>query len=328
MSELVSPSPEESGSQPLTELVFHRYVDKKPERTGIVWDELRLHPPHLVAVLSDSVQYVVDDNDQIVGFEPSDTGRDRIDAAIAISREFPESSALTLSNSFDNITEYFPDAILYQMSMILAGHVKPGRFLMPDSRTYDTFTELISIAHSVLPPTQGTFDNIVIVTNSKQLERVRVMLNTILFANEPDERGRLDHYFTAYMPARLRIVGDPRMHEAVTDYERIAYQDIVTNTALLQQKHFTIISSEDITGSDLGTDEERKQNLRGMQDWLEGSYGQVYMQQDASIGSEGVIIRTRTTAEQTEIPRIHIPRAGSPGAERKGIVWGLSADLL
>lgn len=302
----------------------HLNPQYQAERTHPVWQELRLHPPHLIAIISDSVQYLVDDQPQIVGFEISDGARDRIDTAIAINQEFPDSKLLTLSTSFDNLIEYFPESTLYQLSIIMTGRVPVDSFLPSDSRTYDTFTELIKIADTSLWPYWGQFDNIAIVASGKQVGRISVMLDTIRSVDDPLERARFDRYFEDYMPARLITTPLGRVHEAFAYFKNIAYKDLLPNAALLRSKNFMVVCSEDVMRTTLVEDEEHNLNLRGVKHWLDGTYGQEYL--EANLGPEIIKLVTRRSSSPTDTPRLHIPHAGTAEAREKGIGWGLTYD--
>lgn len=308
--------------------ISSRYLDPdyQADRTHPVWQNLRLNPPHLIAIISDSVQYLVDDQPQIVGFEVSDGARDRIDSAIAIHQEFPDNKFLTLSTSFDNLIEYFPESTLYQLSIIMTGRVPVDSFLLPDSRTYDTFTELIKIADTSLWPYWGQFDNIAIVAGRKQAGRIAVMLDTIRCVDDPGERARFDRYFEVYMPKRLTRTPEARVHSAFAYFKNIAYSDLLPNVDRLRSKNFLVVCSEDVMGTTLVDHEDYESNLRGVQDWLDGTYGQEYLQ--PSSGPDTIKLVTRRSSAPIDTPRLHIPHTGTAEAKEKGIGWGVGYDTL
>lgn len=280
-------------------------------RRDQVWRELRQYPPGLIAVLSDGIQYVRFEEEKKVRVEASNMGWDRILAAIDISREYPQAKILTLSTSVDNITGY-PDAAVYEFSIIFADEVSPESFTFIRPSSYDTFTELLEIAEETL--FMG-YDNIVAITNRKQQERAQVLLSTLRFAADPSERARIDRYFDLYMPGRLKTIGDPRIHKVFPKYRELVYEKLLPQVEKLRDKKFMIIASEDITGRDLRADEEHDRNLRGVQEWLEGTYGEGFI--NGELNSDDLItLRVVHSTDPTDIPRGPSFKAGmSSGLE-------------
>lgn len=211
------------------------------------------------------------------------------------------------------------------MAIILTGRVPPQSLIPPHGRPYDTFTEVVEIVDKTLSTLWGEFDNVAIVTGRKQARRASVMLDTLRSVDDRGERQRLDRYFKVYMPQRLADTSEARVHEAFTHYKAAAYKNIVPKAALLKRKNFIIVPSEDITGVDLGEDEELERSSQGVQDWLDGIYGHEYLQPQRPSSNEVVIVARHISAP-ANIPRRHIPFAATAQAKKKGIGWGISNE--
>lgn len=291
--ERVKPGPleeENPGIRPFLEAV----------RTDYVWNDLRQNPPSLIAVLNDGVQYVIFEEEQKASLEISDTGWDRVLAATDIHKDHLQARILTLSTSLDNITG-FSDAAAYEVSLIGTYEIELGpttfAFIRPSS--FDTFTELIEVADEAL---RFDHQNIAVITNRKQAERAQVLLDTLRFADDPREWKRMNHYFKEYMPSRLRTIWDPRISKVLPRYQTLAYEKILPQAEKLRAKRFQIIASEDITGTNLDNGQDHDSNLRGVREWLEGTYGQGFI--NGTLSSDDILpFRIVKSTDPTDIPR-------------------------
>ncbi len=293
-------------------------------RSAEALKQLHSNPPSLTAILSDSIVYARSPQGKW-GYEPSDSSWDRIEAAFEINQEFPESKFLTLSTSFDNIGG-MPDAVMFSLNLEMMKGFKPnGYFPEMWGTSYDTVTELIEVLCRTTFPNPFGHDNIAIITGTKQTERVRVMLDSLLnYDRDPEERARIDRYFQEYMPARLKgIHEDAPIHEDFKRYLWLVYERELGSGEELRKKNFTIVPSEDITGTNLRDRKAHESNLKGVKDWLAGTYGQSYIDSAESGKLEqGIRINIKHLTPQEAEQRKRIPYAGTPEAEGAGISWG------
>lgn len=279
-------------------------------------------------VLSDSIQYARNSRGKF-SYEASDSSWDRLEAAFEINQQFPDSRFLTLSTSFDNVGG-MPDAVMFSLNLeFMKGFKHNGHFPEMWGTSYDTVTELTEVLWRTTTPARA-HDNIAIITGTKQAERVHVMLDSLLnYDRDPEERARIDRYFKEYMPARLKGVPDDALiHEDFKRYLWLVYENKLGDGDELRSKNFTIVASEDITGTNLRDRQSHETNLKGVRDWLAGTYGQNYI--DAAQNNtleHGVWINIKHLTPQEEANRKRIPFVGTPEAEKSGISWGIGRTI-